>query len=108
MYKKGTLVLVPFPFTNLSGSKVRPAVVISDKLKGDDIVVLFLTSKSKTKQKNTVPVVANSQNGLRVNSAVVCSKFATLDKGIILGELGELSASEIKKINASIRLILKL
>jgi len=35
---KGDVVIIPFPFTDLSGSKKRPAYVVAD-LPGDDIIV---------------------------------------------------------------------
>lgn len=42
-FVKGDIVIVPFPFSDLSSSKKRPAMVISD-LKGDDIILCQITS----------------------------------------------------------------
>jgi len=44
---KGDVVFIPFPFTDLTGSKKRPALVLA-VLPGDDIVVCQITSKSKS------------------------------------------------------------
>ena len=45
MPKKGAVILVPFPFTDLSENKVRPAVVLSCAMKGEDVVVAFISSQ---------------------------------------------------------------
>jgi mRNA interferase MazF len=45
-FVKGDVVVIPFPFTDLSGNKRRPAFVIAD-LPGDDIVICQITSKDK-------------------------------------------------------------
>lgn len=43
--KRGTVVLVPFPFTDLSGQKIRPAVVVSRSDRpGSDVVLAFITA----------------------------------------------------------------
>ena len=45
--KRGTVVLTPFPFTDLSGQKVRPALVVSRSDRPDpDVLLAFITSKS--------------------------------------------------------------
>jgi len=44
---KGDVIIIPFPFTDLSGAKKRPAFVVAD-LQGDDIIVCQITSKSKS------------------------------------------------------------
>ena len=41
---KGDVVVIPFPFSNLSGSKRRPALVLAD-LPGNDIILCQITSK---------------------------------------------------------------
>jgi mRNA interferase MazF len=79
MYKKGTVILVPFPFTHLSGNKVRPAIVISGRKVGSDVVVVFITSQTKSKETHLVSINPEVGNGIKVPSKVVCSKIATLD-----------------------------
>jgi mRNA interferase MazF len=47
--RKGDIVLVPFPFTDLSGSKIRPALVlVGQEL---DVTVAFITSKTNLKEQ---------------------------------------------------------
>lgn len=108
MYKKGTIILVPFPFTDLTGNKVRPAVIISKEKSGSDIVVVFITSKQKLKEKYLVPLIPTKENGIKTRSHIVCGKIATLDTKIILGELGQLCKSELELLNKTLRSVLDL
>jgi mRNA interferase MazF len=108
MYKKGTIVLVPFPFTDLSGNKVRPAVIVSDGKISADVVLLFITSQSKLKGKHLVQVAPDKENGIKTKSKIVCSKIATLEAKIILGELGILSPSVQKSIDVELKKVLGL
>lgn len=108
MYEKGTVVLVPFPFTDLSGKKVRPAIIVSNSKVGSDVVVLFVTSQSKLKAKHVVAIAPDSENGIKTKSKIVCSKIATLEARIILGELGKTSSSVQKKIEAELKKVLGL
>ena len=109
MFKKGVTVLVPFPFTDLSGTKVRPAVVISQGVVGDDVTVLFVSSK-KTERRHLfdVEILPDKINGIKQASVAKCSKIATLDRKIILGELGRLSPEVVRLINGKLRLLLTL
>ena len=52
-FVKGDVVVIPFTFTDLSGSKKRPAFVVAD-LPGDDIIVCQITSKAKSDPFNAV------------------------------------------------------
>ncbi len=108
MLKKGTIVLTPFPFTDLSGNKVRPAIIISDKLKGSDVVVIFLTTQNKNLSSHMVTIKPSNENGLKVVSKAVCSKIATLDKKVILGELGQLNDEDIVLISTNLKKIFML
>jgi mRNA interferase MazF len=108
MYKKGAVILVPFPFTDLSGNKVRPAVIISEKKIGSDVVVVFITSQTKLKEKHLVLVKPEEGNGIKVPSKVICSKIATLDAKVILGELGTVSNTVLGHIEQELRTVLGL
>jgi mRNA interferase MazF len=108
MYKQGTVILTPFPFTDLSDEKVRPAVIVSKGLIGGEVVVAFVTSKTKVSNTHAVSISPSSSNGFRLASAVVSSKIATISKKIILGELGNLSEKDKKEVLKSIKVVLGL
>ncbi|MCA9359074.1 type II toxin-antitoxin system PemK/MazF family toxin [Candidatus Kaiserbacteria bacterium] len=108
MFKKGTVVLVPFPFTDLSGNKVRPGVIISNGKIGTDVVVVFITSKDKEKGKHLVSLKPSESNGLKVASKIVCGKIATLDSKVVLGELGVLSDSDVLLVDKELKRVLSL
>ena len=114
MYKKGIIILIPFPFTDLSDNKVRPALIISsNKIAGDDIVVAFISSKKVKKlQKTDVSIVGSEvdfyKTGLKTDSIVKLNKIATLDKKIILGELGNISKKTQNEVNKKIKVLFDL
>lgn len=101
---KGDLVLVPFPFTDLSGQKVRPALILSSERKSEDCIVAFLSSiKNKKIYSFDFPVTSSKRNGLKVNSVIKISKIATLEKRTILGRLGTLESVELKQIDIKLK-----
>lgn len=51
---KGDVVVMPFPFSDLSDSKRRPALVLSDS-QGDDVILCQITSKN-TRDNSTIPL----------------------------------------------------
>jgi len=103
MPKQWDIVLTPFPFTDLTGNKVRPVVIISNKLKGDDVIVLFISSVKKNITNFDIKVKSSQENGLKADSVIKCSKIATLEKKIILGELGTLEKEKQKEISIRIK-----
>jgi mRNA interferase MazF len=104
MYEFATIVLIPFPFTDLSSSKVRPAMIVSNSNEDStDVIVAFITSKiPKEKAKTHYQLKGNEKDfestGLKVDSTFRFDKLATLDKRLILGELGEVNKSLQKKM----------
>jgi mRNA interferase MazF len=91
MYEFGSIVLVPFPFTDLSATKVRPALIVSKPAKdARDVIVCFITSQEMPSMPQAAPLAAGKHSGLKVPSTVRFDKIATLDRRIILGELGRI------------------
>jgi len=103
MTKFGEIVLVPFPFTDLSGMKVRPAVVISNKNIGQDVILAFISTNIKKKGKFEIFIKMDDKNGLKSDSVILVSKIATLEKKIILGSIGKLSNDDILQVKDEIK-----
>lgn len=113
MPKRGSIILVPFPFTDLSGTKVRPALVVSVSLRGEDMIVVFISSK-KGQGKGSrlspfdIVVLPSKQNGLKTQSVIRCAKIATLEKKIAIGEIGTLEKNTTKQVNDALKNIFAL
>ena|SRR3989338_8838382 len=104
MYEFGKIILVPFPFTDLTSTKLRPALIISktDKKSGD-IITCFITSRMKEKLGITEYLFRAThknfiQSGLKVDSIIRFNKIATLSKKLILGELGSIPTKSLQKL----------
>ena len=105
-FVKGDVVIIPFPFTDLSGSKKRPAYVVAD-LPGDDIIVCQITSKSKA-DPFALPVDTHDfiSGGLPVDSFIRPNKIFTADRNLILSIAGHLCDTKICDIvNSIIKII---
>lgn len=104
--KKGDIVLVPFPFTDLQGNKTRPALIIINS--EEDVTVCFITTQIHWQDKYDLLITPSEYNGLKRSSLIRLSKFATLDKSLILGRLGTLEEFYIKSININLIHLLRL
>jgi mRNA interferase MazF len=94
---KGKIVLVPFPFDDLSARKVRPAVCLTDPI-GEyrHVILAFITSNTNQEFLETdVMLDSNDKNfqitGLRVSSSLRLHRLMTVTTSLICRELGELS-----------------
>jgi mRNA interferase MazF len=104
--KKGNIVLIPFPFTDLKGNKNRPAVVLyANDL---DVTVCFITTELKWNEEFDIALNPTKLNGLKTNSLIRVGKIATIDTDLILGQLGDLTTNQIKELNASLINLLQL
>lgn len=94
---KGDIVLITFPFTDLSGSKLRPAVILADTTL--DLTVCFITTQIQWQELTDVQLIPTPINGLRMQSLIRTSKIATLDKTLMKGLLGRLTPNELNALN---------
>ena len=104
--KKGDIVLIPFPFTDLTGNKLRPALVLVSGMA--DVTVAFITTQIRWKEPDDVILNPTKQNGLKQESLVRLAKLATIDSSLVDGILGEIDAAKIQEINRNLIIILKL
>ena len=111
---KYKIVLVPFPFDDLTGAKVRPAVCLTDEIKPFDHVVLaFITSRVSPNASPTDLVIDKSDadfaaTGLKVSSTIRLHRLMTVSKSIIKRELGELSTMQQAEIDNRLRKLFNL
>jgi len=103
---KGDIVLITFPFTDLSGSKLRPAVVLVDTPL--DLTVCFITTQVGWQEFTDVLIAPTSANGLRKHSLIRTSKIATIDRTLAKGLLGGLSGKEVVELNIKVKQLLQL
>ncbi len=91
---KGEIVIVPFPFSDLSDRKRRPALVAAS-LDGDDLILCQIT-KSTIREKHAVAITNKDvlNGSLLENSRVIASKLFTADKNIVLYAAGKLSSDK--------------
>lgn len=110
--KRGDIVLVRFPFSDYSTTKLRPALIIStDNEK--DICVAFISSVVPAELEKTDVLLTEddddfSQTKLKKDSVFKMNKIATLDKSIILGRLGTVSEKLQKRLDEKLRIALGL
>ena len=95
---KGDVIVLPFPFTDLSSAKRRPALILSD-ITGDDYIMLQITSKN-VNDTYAIPLAeADLVSGsLHLDSNIRPNKIFTLDRKIILYRIGHLSRSEERRV----------
>lgn len=89
-FVKGDVVVVPFPFSDLTQAKRRPALVVVN-LEGDDIILCQITSQiNKDKYSITIDDYHFKQGSLRQISNIRPNRIFTADSSIILYKLGVL------------------
>ncbi len=98
--KTGDVILLPFPFAELTNIKVRPAVVIATTAdKYEDIIVSAISSVvSKNLNNNEILIEPESRNGLRVRSVIKVDRIVTVRKESVIAKLGCLSEAQSKTL----------
>jgi mRNA interferase MazF len=106
--RRGDVVRVDWPYSDRTGSKVRPAVVVQDdaynSLIADTVLVLVSrTQRATGATEAEIDPATEPHSGLRYRSVVSCTNLLTIDRGLIMQALGHLSASTMVRINDCIK-----
>lgn len=97
-FVKGDVVVLPFPFSDLSISKNRPSLVVVN-LKGEDIILCQITSQSRDDLDAIELKQENFQQGsLNIDSWIRPSRLFTADISIIKYKTGTLKQEKIKEV----------
>lgn len=101
---KGDVILVPFPFTDLSETKLRPAVVLWVDGKGQDVTLCFFSSQAIDRATEDEFVILPSdpefaQTGLKSSSKVRVARIVTLERSLLQRRLGQLSLQHFQQLD---------
>lgn len=103
-FKKWDVVLVPFPFTDLSTSKKRPALIISPDgyNKFEDVVVMFITSNVKASPKPGDYKLKEWKKSGLPKVSMTRMRFSTIQKTIIIKKIGSFQDKDIAHLKKEI------
>jgi mRNA interferase MazF len=97
----GDVVLVPFPFTDQSGTKKRPAAVVSSagyNASRRDIVIMAITSQVRTPLGFGEAMVGDWQSAGLIKQSVLKPVFTTIEQHLVIRTMGQLSAADAKAL----------
>ena len=105
--KKGDILLVDFPFTDLSQTKLRPALVLWVDATGDDVTLCFISSQDITNLSPEKFILDPSDpefknTGLRTISKVRVTRVVTLERRLIKRRIGQLGINQTQQLNTVI------
>jgi mRNA interferase MazF len=102
------IVLVAFPFSDLSQSKKRPAVIISNReynSKNEDVICCAITSNVRSYCNSIELHQGDLESGhLTMQSLIKPAKLFTLDKSVIIKSLARLNVKKSKEVVSHLNL----
>ena len=105
---KHKVVLVPYPFDDLSATKVRPAICLTDEIQPYGHVVLAFITSNISNTASTGIVIRDTDadfpsTGLKVSSAIRLHRLMTVSRSIVKKLLGKLSARQISEVEVRLK-----
>ena len=95
---KGDVVVVPFPFSDLTDAKRRPALILTE-LEGEDRILCQITSQ-QLKDRHSIPIDETDfeEGSLRKMSNIRPNRIFTADCKIILYKAGHIKSDKINEV----------
>jgi len=94
----GSVVLVPFPFSDLSQSKLRPAVVLADASRGDWVLCQITSSPYSDSGAVKLALADFDKGSLRVVSYARPGKLFTANQELLVAEAGVLNGKAFERV----------
>lgn len=112
-YKQGDVILIPFPFTDLTTTKKRPCIIVSSERfnkKYNDVIVIAVTSQIPEKMSEEdilLSLQEQKEAGLPKTSLIKVGKIVTIDQRLIRKRLGTIPHTTYKKLIEILERIIK-
>jgi mRNA interferase MazF len=101
-FVKGDLIVVPFPFSDLTANKRRPALVVASMI-GDDVILCQITSKSVRDTYAISLTESDLKTGkFHQDSNIRPNRLFTADSNIILYRIGTLTPEKHSEVVSKI------
>ena len=103
VYSFGDIVLVPFPFTDQTGLKKRPAVVVSSAAyhaQRRDLVIMAVTSQLRPRLGFGEFAVAEWRRAGLIAPSAMKPVLATIERRLVLKKLGKLEQPDVESLSA--------
>jgi mRNA interferase MazF len=116
-FRRGDIVLANLPFTDLSGAKVRPALVVQNDHNNqrlDDVILAMITRtihRAATEPTQVLIDLATPEgavSGLLHTSVVKCEHLVTLHRSLLTRVIGQLAPSLMQQVDKSLKVSLQL
>ena len=115
MITRGEVVLVDYPYSDGTGSKVRPALVVQNDNLNLQITDTILAAISRSKHRASatqllieIGTPEGGKSGLRQDSMVQCENLITIDQRQIIAAIGRLTDPLMQKIDDCLKSALAL
>ena len=102
-YKRASIVLLPFPFSDQTSAKIRPAVVASTDYPSDDLLVVALTSVGDILRPGEFAIQFWREAGL-IHPSFAKRAVASVANNLVRKQLGQMRDSDLAKLNAALNL----
>jgi mRNA interferase MazF len=112
IYRQRDIVLVPFPFSDLSGQKVRPVLILSNDAynqQSADVVVCGLTTNLSPAPYSIIIEVTDVEQPatLRHKSKIKADTIASLEQSILIKQIARLKLSVFKQVVTEVKDLIK-
>lgn len=101
-YNRGAVVLLPFPFSDRSAVKLRPAVIVSPHHPSDDLLVVGVTSVGGAMLPGEFRIQSWREAGL-IHPSFIKRAVASVFRNLVRRQLGQLRESDLASLAAAIR-----
>ena len=111
VYKRGDIVLVPFPFSDQTTTKKRPAVVISSSRYNSvskDIIIMAVTSNIGKSFDVGACLVKDWKEANLLKPSAIKPALSSIEQALVIKKLGALSLDDLNSLNAALKELMEL
>jgi mRNA interferase MazF len=102
-YNRGAVVLLPFPFSDQSSAKIRPAIVANPRYPSEDLLVVAVTCVGDSLRPGEFPIQFWRESGL-IHPSFAKRAIASVAAGLVRRQLGQLRDGDLAELDDAVRL----